>query len=157
MRKSVFILVLAIVMLATGCGNKSADALQVSPPDHHIELDDYISSVREQSDTIQSSLANDPLTQTDMNLKSQELYVLWDSALNVLWDEMKLSLPDEEFKRLLEQQRIWISEKEQSAAAAGKDVEGGSLYPLVVTMEAAKITEERVYTLYEMLTQPEIH
>ena len=86
-----------------------------------------------------------------MNLKSQELYELWDGALNYLWGELKDSLPEEDFSKLLDEQRIWIVEKEKSVEEAGKEVEGGSIYSMVVNMEAAKITEERVYELYELL------
>ena len=35
--------------------------------------------------------------------------------------------------------------------AAGKEFEGGSIYPLIVNTEAAKLTEERTYKLYELL------
>ena len=76
--------------------------------------------------------------------------------MNDLWDEVKRSLPEEEFEKLLEEQRIWIAEKEKSVETAGKEFEGGSLYPLVVNAEAAKITEERVYKLYELLKQSEM-
>ena len=34
---------------------------------------------------------------------------------------------------------------------AGKDLEGGSLYPLITNTEAASITEERVHQLYDIL------
>lgn len=86
-----------------------------------------------------------------MNVKSQELYELWDGALNYLWSELKNDLTEEEFEQLLEEQRIWIAEKEKATEEAGKDVEGGSLYALLVYTESAKITEERVYELYELL------
>ena len=86
-----------------------------------------------------------------MNIKSQELYDLWDGALNDLWDKLQYNLSEEEFSKLLDEQRTWIAEKEKFVEEAGKEVEGGSLYSLVVNMEAAKITEERVYELYELL------
>ena len=43
------------------------------------------------------------------------------------------------------------AEKEEAVEKAGKEFEGGSIYPLIVNTEAAKITEERVYQLYEIL------
>ena len=36
---------------------------------------------------------------------------------------------------------------------AGKEVEGGSMYPLITNTKAAEITEERVYEFYELLKQ----
>lgn len=57
------------------------------------------------------------------------------------------------FKKVNDEQRTWIAQKEKSAEEAGKEFEGGSIYPLIVNMEAAKITEERVYELYELLSE----
>lgn len=114
-------------------------------------LDEYMAFIKEQSDIIQDSLEHDTLTQADMNMKSQELYELWDDALNYLWGEVKSSITEEEFEKLLDEQRIWIEEKEKSVEEAGKEFEGGSIYALIVNGEAAKITEERVYELYELL------
>lgn len=115
-----------------------------------VDMDAYITSIKEQSDAIRASLRNDPLTQAEMNVKSQELYELWDGALNYLWGEVKILSSEEEFTRLLDEQRLWIAEKEEKIKNVGKDTEGGSLYPLVVNGEAARITEERVYMLYDL-------
>ena len=46
---------------------------------------------------------------------------------------------------------LGVADKEAAVEEAGKEVEGGSMYPLVVNSEAAKLTEERVYELYEQL------
>ena len=86
-----------------------------------------------------------------MNVKAQELYELWDDALNDIWGKLKQSLPEDEFSKLLDEQRKWITDKEKSMEEAGKEYEGGSIYALVVNMEAAKITEARVYELYKLL------
>lgn len=153
MKKSVLILVFVITILTVGCGNETAKAPNESQivEDSNHAMDDYMASVIEQSDIIKSALENEVVTQTDMNIKSQELYELWDGALNHLWSELKNRLSEEDFSELLDKQRIWIEEKEKSVEEAGKEVEGGSMYSLVVNMEAAKITEERVYELYELL------
>jgi len=170
-KKLVLMLVLGIVIFVAGCGNgdekvthesqtmEDSNITRDTEAEIHTEAeqkdvssyDDYMMSIMKQSDIIKASLEQETLTQVDMNLKSQELYELWDDALNYLWGELKDSLPEEEFSKLLDVQRIWITEKEKSVEDAGKEVEGGSLYSLVVNMEAAKITEERVYELYEFL------
>ena len=142
MKKNTLILIFLMIVLITGCGNNASNvALQ------NIEQDDYILFVKEKSDIIKNSLEQDTLTQTDMNIKSQELYELWDDALNYLWGELKNSLLEEEFEKLQAEQRIWIEEKEKTIEEAGKEVKGGSIYSLVVNREAARITEERVYEL----------
>lgn len=124
---------------------------QQKEPADKAAVDEYMASVKEQSDALKYSLENDMLSQIELNEKANELYELWDGALNYLWGELKSTLPEDEFAKLLEEQRAWIADKEARVAEAGKEVEGGSLYPLVTNTEAAAITEERVYELYEML------
>lgn len=131
--------------------NTETELNDLPTADMEMKWDDYIASVKEQSDSIKTSLEQEVLTQADMNEKSRELYELWDDALNYLWGELKNCLSEEEFAKLLAEQRIWITEKEKAVEEAGKEFEGGSMYALVVNGEAAKITEERAYELYELL------
>lgn len=147
MKKSVLILMLIMVCFASGCANTDGQAKEDN------SWTDYISAVEEQSSAIRDFLTNEAGLQVDMNMKSQELYELWDDALNRLWNELEDSLPEETFEKLQEEQRDWRKEKERAVEEAGKEVEGGTLYPLIVNCEAARITEERVYELYELLKQ----
>jgi len=166
--KKGLILILAVTCLLSGC-TKEENKLPQTPPvteEEHMEnneeddtiqdddiegLDEYMASVKEQSDAIKHFLENDAMTQIDMNEKSGELYKLWDDALNHVWGELKAGFPEEEFEELLDEQRVWIEDKEKRVEEAGKEVEGGSIYALIVNSEAASITEERVYELYELL------
>ena len=175
MKKNIVMLLLSIVVCVTGCAGKEEEKVQVSvvteeetTAEEYTEqetgnaeqnetssydkskVDDYMVSVEEQSDRIKNFLEYEAMTQLDMNEKSQELYEIWDGALNYLWGELKTILSDAEFETLLEEQRTWISEKEAAVAEAGKEVEGGSMYALVVNSRAAELTEARVYELYEM-------
>lgn len=131
--------------------NDESDQNAVSDDSGSSNLEDYMASLKEQSDGIKSYLENEAMTQQDMNEKSQELYKLWDDGLNYLWGELKNKIPEDEFAKLLDEQRTWVADKEAAVEEAGKEVEGGSMYPLVVNSEAAKLTEERVYELYEKL------
>lgn len=124
--------------------------------DTNDRLDNYMVSVKEQSDSIKTFLEYDAVTQNEMNMKSLELYELWDEALNYIWGELKISLSEEEFAKLLDEQLVWIAEKENASKEAGKEFEGGSLYPLIVNGRAAALTEERVYELYEILKETAI-
>lgn len=161
MKKRLLVMALAIVFCVAGCSKEEQKILQsVSVTEEALQSDDtgssldaYMASVKEQSDHIKEFLEHDAMTQADMNVKSQELYELWDDALNYLWDELKGSLPEEEFAVLRENQRTWIADKEKAMEEAGKEVEGGSMYALVVNMEAANLTEARVYEFYEMLKE----
>jgi uncharacterized protein YecT (DUF1311 family) len=117
----------------------------------HVEED--IALLEEWAKTLKDLLENEDLTQAEMNEASSELYATWDSALNILWNELKEELPDDEFSKLLDEQREWIKAKEDAVVKAGAEYEGGSMYSLVVNMEAADITEKRVNELYEMYQQ----
>jgi len=129
----------------TGDGPAASEAAQ------GVSLDEYLASVREQSDAIRASLAKDPLSQTDMNMKSSELRELWDAALERLMEEAGKALTAEEMEKLTAEQSAWAEATEKAIEAAGSEFEGGSLYPLIVNTEAADRTEARVHELYEQL------
>ena len=154
MKKRLLMLLMAMVVMAAGCTAKqeNSNAEQTAEQGYDIsKVDEYMKSVEEQSDVLKVSLEQDELTQSDMNLKSQELYELWDGALNFIWGELEANLPEDEFSALQEEQLEWIEEKESAVEEVGKDFENGSLYTLVVNSEAADITEARTYELYELL------
>ena len=126
--------------------------VQTEAPGYDMDaVNAYLGSVEAQADSITASLAQDELTQSEANAKAHELYVLWDDALNYLWGEVKKALPEESFDKLLDEQLVWIADKEAAVEEAGKAYEGGSIYPLIVNQEAATITETRVYELYDIL------
>ena len=116
-------------------------------------LSDYLAAIEEQSNQLKAALQDETMTQAELNSKAQELYQLWDDALNDLWGKLQDQLPDDEFDRLLDEQLQWIDDKEAAVEEAGKAYEGGSIYPLIVNTEAAQITEDRVYELHDLLTQ----
>ena len=139
-------------IVCDGCYNEFAHGMGLADVQENVvDLENYMASIKEQSDSIQYFLENEALTQMEMNEKSQELYELWDGALNYLWSELQNVLSEDEFGELRDKQRTWISEKEKTVEEAGKEFEGGSMYSMVVNGEAAGITEERVYELYELL------
>ena len=98
---------------------------------------------------IENSIENDPLTQTEYNEKTGQLYQMWDSDLNAVWRELKVILDAESFEEALFEQREWIATKEAEVKAAGAEVEGGSMQPMVMNMKAAELTKIRVYELLE--------
>lgn len=147
MRKTITALLLLCLMAAclTGCQKKADSAAD------EVGLADYMATVETQSNALKSSLEKDELTQTEMNQKSGELRDLWDAALNRMLEEAKKVLPAAEMEKLTAEQTTWLEFRTQAVETAGKAVEGGSMYPLVVNMEAARLTEARVYELYERL------
>ena len=138
MKKGALVLILLIAIFMVGCGktdvkNSNEPQTMESEKDSDTETrdwDDYMTSVKEKSDRIKVSLENDELTQTEMNIKSQELYELWDGALNDMWSELKLSLSEEELK-IVEPE--YISAKVKSVASRIENVR-----------QIAKIIEEYI-------------
>ena len=116
-----------------------------------VRLDAQLASTRELADALNASLADALLTQGDMNLKSCELYELWEYALNAVLHALQNTLPAKELAALTEEQQAWIAEREKAIEEAGADVLGDSIYPLIVNTEAARLTEERVSELYARL------
>jgi len=157
MKKIVLVLMLALVILTTGCANEAPDANQenAAVQQNNIlsieEIDGYLASVRAQSDAINTSFENDPLTQTEMNQKAMELSELWDGAMNYLLDALKNRMSEDEYSKLQDDQLAWSAERDKAIAAAGAEFEGGSFYSFIVNTEAASLTEKRVNELYEML------
>ncbi len=159
MKRKIIITLLMVSVLAfgmTGCQNEKTQETTngmetADEQESDVDYENYIATIEEQSDSIKYALENEVVTQAEMNGKSQELYELWDGALNYLWGELKNVLSEEEFEELRDEQRIWIAQKEEAVENAGKEFEGGSLYPTIVNTEAAGITEKRVYELYELL------
>lgn len=112
---------------------------------------DMVAEAERQDGIIRNSLAHDPLDQAEMNIKSADLYVIWDDLLNALWAEVKNSLSEDGFQALLEEQRSWIAEKEKAVEEAGEEFAGGTMQHMVMNLKAADLTKERVYELYELL------
>lgn len=145
MKKTIVLLLILLALFLSGCAKEDATAQQLA------SLDSYISSVEDASNEIKAYLEHDAMTQTDMNMKSKELYDVWDDALNYLWSELKAVLPKEQFEQLQNEQITWITEKETAMKEAGELYEGGSMYALIINSEGATIMEERVYELYTLL------
>lgn len=110
--------------------------------------------IEEQAAIIEDALVNDAtLSQGDLNVKSRELYELWDSMLNIIWRALKRVNDADTMRALTDEQLKWIAEKEQAVEEAGAEVEGGSLYPLITNSKAAELTKARVYELLALLEQ----
>ncbi len=115
-------------------------------------IKELIDNTAKQTSKLEAELETDSsLTQADLNRKSQEVYELWDSALNQLWDVLKQSKDSKEMEKLTSEQRAWIKEKEAAAKDAGAPYEGGSMQSMVISQKAAELTKERVYQLLEYL------
>ena len=99
-----------------------------------------------EADRLEEELQN-AAAQADMNELSGQIYAVWDNALNTIWEILKENKDEESMETLTEEERYWIRRKEETVQEAGAEVEGGSLYSLVVNSKAADLTRKRVYEL----------
>ncbi|MBO5158545.1 MAG: DUF1311 domain-containing protein [Lachnospiraceae bacterium] len=114
------------------------------------QLKENIKSAEESAASLEKSISNDLLTQTEYNEKTQELYEVWDSALNTVWSTLKQTQDADTMNRLTDEEREWIALKEQAAAQAGAEYEGGTMQSMVMNQKAAEMTKARVYELMEL-------
>lgn len=114
-------------------------------------IKETISNTEQSAGALEESIENDPLSQAELNEKSQQMYEQWDDALNALWAVLKKTLAEDKMSELLLEQRTWIAEKEQTVSEAGAEYEGGSMQPLIENLKATELTKERVYELLDML------
>ena len=144
MKRSIYIKIIAalvMMLLCTACGKDVS--LQT--------LETTIAAAAEEAASLEEVLQNEPLNQMEMNETAGAIYTIWDDTLNTTWELLQETLDDETMNQLETEQLDWIAEKEAAVQLAGKEVEGGSIYPMVVNLKAAELTQERVYELAEYL------
>ena len=115
------------------------------------ELKETVDFTEEWVESLESSIMNDNLSQAEMNEKSQLMYEFWDGQLNKTWRILKENLDADTLKALTQEQLDWIAMKEANMKEAGAEVEGGSMYGMVVNQRGAELTKERVYELMEIV------
>jgi len=162
MKKKIFTIIVCTLLL-TGCKNKTADVPANAATDNQEQSvntavsDPDGSSIQNEIAKIEElRIANDDAgencnTQSEMNENAAEGYKIWDDELNSLWNRLSDELGAEEKESLLIEQREWINNKDQSVKNAGLAAEGGSLQPLLESVEAANLTRVRVYYLAGIL------
>ena len=109
----------------------------------------HVEEVQKQADELEYKLEHEDLSQTEMNQVSAELYTLWDDEINAVWQYLKGKLPEAEMKKLTDEERAWIKDKEAQIQKEGEQYEGGSIRPMAENSIGAKLTRERVYELLE--------
>lgn len=119
--------------------------------DADISVEDELTSIEKQAAEIEDKIQNEALTQTQLNTLTGELYELWDMELNQIWGRLKDTLDEDTMEKLTEEERDWISNKEQKVQEAGADYEGGSMQAMIENDKAAELTKDRVYELIKYL------
>lgn len=118
----------------------------------NIDVQGMLEEAEEEASALQKKLTEDSsLKQSDMNVLSNDIYLIWDDLLNDLWAVLKDTLDEKTMNALLEEQRAWITMKEGEVKKAGDVYGGGSMAPLVSNQKGAELTRTRVYELAEYL------
>ena len=100
-----------------------------------------------------SDYAGQANTQTDANLLSQWPYLVWDTELNSLWGRLKDALSADVMEELRNEEINWIRFRDEAAQEAVRSFEGGSIYPMLYTLEQAALTRNRACFLASMLSR----
>lgn len=79
------------------------------------------------------------------------MYEVADDCLNYIWNLIRYNVGEDEYAKILEEQRAWIAEKEAKAKEAGDMFEGGSLAAVSCNEILATLTIERCEALIEYL------
>ena len=108
-----------------------------------------VSYARTQGFVLETQLSYEDLPQVSLNMKSEELFNVWDQCLNNMWAYLKDALEPSAMDALTKEEIEWIKNKEAAVKAAGAENEGGSIQPLVENLAAVSWTKDRVYELYE--------
>lgn len=112
------------------------------------QMEEILLAAEEEAIALETEL-NAASDQFRMNEISEQLYQVWDEALNGVWKVLKKNLDKGVMAALTEEERTWIEEKEEAVRKAGEEYAGGSMQALVTNQEAARLTKERVYELKE--------
>ncbi len=117
-------------------------------------LQTRLAATQEQSDTLEQSILEDnTMSQGDLNSAYGEMDQLWDSQLNDVWQVLTKLLDPEEMDSLTQEELEWIAWKDNEAAHAGEEYDGGSLQIMAQAQRSAEVTRERVYELMEYLDE----
>ena len=130
--------------------------------DYTAQIEKEVGSITKNSNSIQeemkyieqlsgkyeSLVAELDLPQQTMNRAGGWCFCVWDTELNSLWGRMKKSLNATTKNRVLNNLRKWNAMKDKAATLGNpREVEGGSMYSLVYTIEKTAFTRNKTYYL----------
>ena len=103
-------------------------------------------------DNIEASLADlDYLYENGITSEMKEAesitYKRWDDALNEVYGVLKTQLSTNEMEALTQEQRQWITDRDNTATAESLEFAGGTMESLQYLSTQARMTKERCYEL----------
>ena len=109
---------------------------------------EYLDKMDNLDDNLNTKL-KDKLEGTTLEMReaTSEIYTAWDEVLNEIYSQIISTLSNQEKDKLILEENNWIKERDKKADNAAKEVEGGTMEPLVRTSSLANSTKERCYEL----------
>ncbi|MBD8036778.1 DUF1311 domain-containing protein [Solibacillus sp. A46] len=89
-------------------------------------------------------------TQIELTEAQVEVFERWDALLNEIYKQLETQqLSPNDMNKLREEQRKWLTHRDEKAAEAASKFEGGSMKNLEYASVQAQLTKERCYELVE--------
>lgn len=107
-------------------------------------LDKYDQLEKELKESLEDKYSG---TTIDMREAAGIEYSRWDDFLNEVYGVLQEQLSEEEIENVRTEQIEWLSIRDLKAEESAKEVEGGTMEPLVYTTSLAESTKERCYEL----------
>ncbi|MFA9375836.1 MAG: lysozyme inhibitor LprI family protein [Lachnotalea sp.] len=82
-------------------------------------------------------------------LRNQE-YTKWDDELNTIYQQIKKKFSEEDFITVRDEERQWITDRDEKSALAASNYTGGTMESLEYMSSMTNITRERTYELVEI-------
>ena len=105
----------------------------------------------------QALFPNAPLTQTDMNIASQEDYEKEREGMDLLVMTIDAALRGERKERFAAANKAWETFLDSSVELEGLEYEGGSMRPTVEALAATQLVRDRRTQLERLLAFVEAH
>lgn len=107
--------------------------------------DEYLMKLNEMEES--DRYAEAKTTMVEMEEQEAERYKKWDEKLNEIYGVLKEQFNTEQMDKLREQQRDWVTYRDEAAKEASLKFEGGSTESLEYVATQASLTRERCYEL----------
>lgn len=100
-----------------------------------------------------TQMASEGTTTMEIREYTAAMYDVSDECLNYLWNLVRYNVEEEEFEKILAEQRQWIAEKEEKADAAEAEWEGGTFAPIIYLDTKAEMTMQRCEELLQYMEE----
>lgn len=95
-------------------------------------------------------LFDNVITTVEMKEAAGKAYTRWDDALNEIYSVLKTQLSADKMDTIREEQREWITYRDNTAKAESSEFEGGTFESVQYLDSLGRLTKERCYELVRL-------